>query len=485
MAFQSVEFAAFLAVVVVAYWLAPERIKRHVLLLASYVFYATWSLPYAALLAGLTVATHKVCLAIGPGQPERRGGRAIGWTVAGLVAVLVVFKYWKALSAIGSSIGVSLGFAPRTAAYDLIAPVGLSYYIFKLISYVLDVYWERLPAERSVSDFASYVAFFPQILSGPIQRAGDFLGQRPGRRNPSLARIQSGLRLIVFGLFQKFVVADRIGLGVDAAFAHPRTSTSGELLLAIYLFPWQLYADFSGFTDIAIGLGRLFDIEAPKNFNAPFFAVDITEFWRRWHMTLTSWVTDYLFTPLRLKLRTWGQIGLVVAIFANMTAIGLWHGAKWTFVVFGLLNGAYLVVAALTSRARSSFLKRHPLVMRIRSITGPILTFHLVAFACILFRATALSDARLVFAHALPAYLQPRQLRLGIQELWHGGSQFALVVAALLTMELVHLARRRRLFARLLYSRPLWVRWTVYYAAAAIVVFLGVYSTKTFIYVQF
>jgi alginate O-acetyltransferase complex protein AlgI len=485
MTFQSVEFAAFLTVAAFIYWLAAERFKRYVLLLASYVFYATWSLPYTALLTILTIVTHRVGLIIGHGHGERQARRAVGFAIVGLVMVLAVFKYWKILLTIAAQIGPSFGLNHSSRTYDLIAPIGISYYIFKLISYVLDVYWERLPAQTSLIDFGNYVSFFPQILSGPIQRAGDFFRQHPGTHNPTLARMQRGLRLIVFGLFQKFVVADRIGLGVDQAFLHPRDSTSGQLLVAVYLFPWQLYADFSGLTDIAIGLGRLFDIESPKNFDAPFFAVDIADFWRRWHITLTTWLTDYLFTPLRLKLRSWGQLGLAIAVFANMIAIGVWHGAKWTFVLFGASSGILLVAAALTQRKRNQFYKRHPSLARARRITGPLLTFHLVAFSFILFRAASVSEAWHVFAHALPAYLHPGRLRVAIQELWHGGSQFAIIVAALLTMELCHLARRRALLGRWLYCRPLWLRWCVYYAAVSVVLFFGIYTTKTFIYVQF
>jgi D-alanyl-lipoteichoic acid acyltransferase DltB (MBOAT superfamily) len=481
--FQSFGFAAFLAAVVAAHGLAPARFRRYVLLAGSYVFYATWSLPHTVLLAGLTLLAHRAALALDSDRDERTKGRVVTATILALVATLALFKY--AAPFVAWWRGRVMGGDAAGAPFEIVAPLGISYYIFKLVSYVLDVHWGKQPAQKGVIDLASYVSFFPHILSGPIQRAGDFFQQGAGTKAASLEQIQSGLRLILFGFFQKFVVADRLGAGVDAAFSDVHAATSGQLLAAIYVFPWQLYADFAGLTEIAIGLGRLFVVEAPPNFNAPFYAADIVEFWRRWHMTLTSWITSYVFTPLNLKLRDWGRFGLATAIFVNMVTIGLWHGASGTFLVFGALNGAFLVAATLTAKTRNKFFARHPLLLRARRWTGPILTFHFIAFACILFRASSLAEAREVFVRALPVYLHPRQLLEGVRLSWKGVSQFGLALGALAVMEAVYALRRRGHLPAWLEARPLWLRWTAYYAAILVVVLCGVYSTKTFIYVQF
>jgi len=375
---------------------------------------------------------------------------------------------------------------------SLLAPLGVSYYTFKLVSYLVDVYWEKIPAERNVVAFLLYPVFFPQIVSGPIQRARDFLPQVKvaGPVDPSL--IASGLRWILFGLFKKFVIADRLALFVNRIFDSPHNYGSVGLLLACYAFAIQLYADFSGLTDFAIGVGRLFGIDSPQNFNAPFYAPNIQEFWRRWHITLTSWLTDYVFTPLRIAFRNWGDAGLALAIVMNMVAIGVWHGARWTFVVFGLTNAVYMVVSAFTLKPRNRFFKRHPTLATARLIAAPLVTFHLVVFALVLFRANGLADAVYIASHVVPIDVFVSSLghgRLALEESLHGlGLSFFQVYWALLAiplMEAVQFVHRRGLLPRLFYARPTWVRWAVYYAGILVILFFGELEAREFIYEHF
>ena len=460
MTFESMAFVAFLAAAASAFWLAPIRLKGLVLLTASYAFYATWSVTGTALLAGVTVMTYAAALGIERSQAPGVKRGIMATTVVALVGVLLLFKY----------------------SGDVLPLLGLSYYLFKLIGYVVDVYWEKLAAQRSLLAVANYAAFFPQMVCGPIQRADDFFAQTRRHDNPSFDSASSGLRLILFGLFKKLVVADQLGMVIDPWFGHLHQQTPAQLLLLLYLFPIQLYADFSGITDIAIGIGRLFGVESPPNFDAPFYAPNIAEFWRRWHMSLSSWLRDYVFTPVRHALRAQGTAGLVVSLMITMVAIGLWHGARSSYLVFGLINGVYMSVSALTLTRRNRWFKAHPALAGIRQYAGPLLVFHLVVVAEAFFRASSAADASFTLAGGVSAMLRPGsviaalstfRLRLGIAAL------------GIVAMEAGHFVRRRPALATWFFDQPAWMRWSAYYGVSLAIVLFGVFTRQTFIYQQF
>jgi D-alanyl-lipoteichoic acid acyltransferase DltB (MBOAT superfamily) len=472
-AFLSVDFFLLLPLAVLLYHVIPLTWRPLCLLAFSYVFYCTWSVPYAALFLVVSLIVQRLGLRVESSATDSAQKRYLAAGIASLGLLLFAFKYAPAL-------GGRLS--------NLLVPLGVSYYTFKLVSYLVDVYWEKIPAERDVVAFLLFPVFFPQIVSGPIQRARDFLPQikAPAPVDPSL--IASGLRWILFGLFKKFVIADRLALFVNRVFDDPHSFGSVALLLATYAFAVQLYADFSGLTDFAIGVGRLFGIDSPQNFAAPFYAPNIQEFWRRWHITLTSWLTDYVFTPLRIAFRNRGDAGLALAIVVNMIAIGAWHGARWTFVVFGVVNALYMVVSAFTLKPRNRFFKRHPALAAVRAVAGPLVTFHLVAFALILFRATTLAEAAYIFKHALPIDLLGHS-RLALVESLRGlGFSFFQIYWAVLAiplMESVQFIHRRGLLPRLLYARPTWVRWSVYYAGILAILLVGELEAREFIYARF
>lgn len=340
--------------------------------------------------------------------------------------------------------------------------------------------------------FLLYPVFFPQIVSGPIQRARDFLPQIKTDKPVDPSMIASGLRWTLFGLFKKFVIADRLALFVNRILDDPHNYSSVGLLLACYAFAVQLYADFSGLTDFAIGVGRLFGIDSPQNFAAPFYAPNIQEFWRRWHITLTSWVTDYVFTPLRIALRNRGDAGLAIAIAVNMVAIGAWHGARWTFLVFGLINAAYMVVSAFTLKPRNRFFSRHPTLAAIRQIGGPLVTFHLVVLALVLFKTSTLGDAAYILSHALPMDLfipiaspSPLAHAESLRGLGLSFFQIYWAMLAIPLMEAIQFIHRRGMLPRLLYARPTWVRWSVYYAGILAILLVGELEAREFIYAHF
>jgi alginate O-acetyltransferase complex protein AlgI len=453
---------------VVAFHLLPARLRPLCLLAASYVFYAAVDVRWAALLAALTVVAY-VAARVVEGEGPRRGA-ALAAALAALLGVLAFFKYGREL-------------APGPLG-SVVAPLGLSYYLFKLTSYVIDVYWKKLPACRDPVAFGAYAAFFPQLPSGPIQRAGDFLGQLA---RPS-ASVAAGLRAIVFGLFQKLIVAERVGQWVDPVYAAGGASHGPvAALVATYAFGLQLYADFGGVTDIAIGLGRLFGIEGPPNFRTPWAAESVPEFWRRWHMSLTSWLTDYVFLPLRMLLRNAGQAGLVVSIVVNMVLVGLWHGATGPFLALGLINGVYVAASTLTAKRRDKFFKRRPRLARARALWRPVVTAHLMLAGLVFFRAPSLGVAVRVLGDAARGVAE--LLLHGARVDWAAldfstlGHSDPYVIA--FGVAVLWLARRRPDVVEWILARPRWVRWTWYYLAVGFVLLLGKLQTSAFIYQQF
>ncbi|HET6413606.1 MAG TPA: MBOAT family O-acyltransferase [Anaeromyxobacter sp.] len=483
MSFLSAPFVLFLGVAVAAFEVSPARFRPMVLLSASYVFYASNSPSSALLLLGVTLVVHRAALAIERSRTERGKLRLVGAAVAALTLLLAGFKL---ASALGPWFGPGRNRMPEGVALRVLVPLGLSYYIFKLIGYLLDVYWENLPAERSVVAVALYASFFPQIVSGPIQRAGTFFDQLGRTIEPQPASVEAGARRILFGLVKKIAVADRLAIVVDSIHAKPGAYSSLELLLGAYLFALQLYADFSGLTDIAIGLGQLFGFKGPENFELPFFSRNLQEYWRRWHMSLTSWLGDYLFTPLRMALRDLGRLGLALAIIVNMVAIGLWHGMAWTYAAFGLLHGIFMVVSVLTLKRRDAFFGRHPLLSRVRRIAAPIVTFHLVALALVVFRANSLGHALEYLAHLIPAAgagipltrLDPRLLSFK-----PGLLLGVLVLAAII--EFVNWAMRQPNWSQRFLAAPRAFRWALYYGIIFMVLTIGNSGQQKFIYAQF
>jgi alginate O-acetyltransferase complex protein AlgI len=387
LSYSSLRFMLFVALALGLYRLCPARYRAAVLLVLSYIFYCTWSLEAAAWLAGVTLFTFfGARLAAHPGSSEPESHERGKWLFVVLVVLLTGYLVFFKLAAIAAVPGVG----------RIALPLGLSYYTFKLISYVLDCYWGKIRPEMRIVPFASYVAFFPQLMGGPIQRAESYLPQLP----PVRLAIAEGLPRIVWGLFKKIAVADQLGLTVNYVYANVRSLHGAQLLAGFLLFPLQLYADFSGLSDIAIGLGLLFGIRGPENFNRPFTAATITDFWRRWHMTLTGWLGDYVFTPLRMATRNAGTASVVFSITVNTVAIGLWHGFTWGFLAFGLAHSAYLVTEALTSKARSRFFRKNPNLDGWGSRLGSVMVFFLAMIAFVFFRAAHVSDAAWGLVHA-------------------------------------------------------------------------------------
>jgi alginate O-acetyltransferase complex protein AlgI len=390
MVFNTLEFAIFLPVVFAVHWLLPYRGRLVFLLAASYLFYGWWDPRFLSLLAFSTLIDYFVARAMDTTPIERRRKQFLLVSIVVQLGILGFFKYSGFFVESAAALLNSIGLEANLPLLNIILPVGISFYTFQTMSYTIDVYRRRIPACRSLLTFALFVAYFPQLVAGPIERAGRLLPQMEAHREfPSGERIASGLVLIGLGLFKKVAIADVMAPIVDASFADPSSQSSLALMVGVYAFALQIYGDFSGYTDIGRGASRLLNIELMRNFEQPYLSRNITEFWRTWHVSLSSWLHDYLYVPLGGNRK--GPRRTYLNLMIVMVLGGLWHGAAWTFVIWGALHGLFLIVHRLTGHYsprgyQGRFSLRHD---GLRAL----ITFNLVCLAWVFFRAPSVASA--------------------------------------------------------------------------------------------
>jgi alginate O-acetyltransferase complex protein AlgI len=483
MSFISFQFAIFLAFGLLVFHLATARWRPALLLALSCAFYATWGLGYTALLAAVTIGVYFMALWI-ERCPTEQGKKRLA--ILGVAALLVLMFAFKSGEWLLEKLAPLAGRGGVESALVVVIPLGLSYYVFKVIGYLLNVYWEEIPAERNFVSLALYAWFFPQIVSGPIQRPADFFSQLEKLKCPDPGDFVIGTRRILFGLLKKVVVADPLGAVVAQVHSNPARFSSLELLFGAYCYSLQLYTDFSAVTDMALGIGRLFGIKGPENFDRPYLSANIQVFWRRWHMSLTSWLTDYLFMPLRMSLRGLGTSGLCLAILINMVAVGLWHGFKWTFAVFGIINGIFLIVSVLTLKRRNAFFQHHPALARIRLLAAPLVTFHLVVFCHIFFRAQSIRSAFQYITGLIPplrsTIIPAARFDLSLLDFTPG--KLAVCIIGLVIAETVNWGMSQRPWISRFAATPRFLRWGLYYALIFVLLYFFT-GTMNFIYAQF
>jgi len=393
MLFPTVQFAIFFVVVFTGNWLLMHRPKpwRWFILAASYFFYGFWDWRFTGLLAGATLVNQFFAVRI----QRSRSPRARRWfLVAALAADLGVIAYFKYAGFLIASVVATLekvGLQPDIRPLEIILPIGISFFTFQAMSYVIDVFRDKIPSARWL-DFAVYLSFFPHLVAGPIVRGAEFLPQLHPPRDPRRVDSSRAFYLIFIGLAKKIVIADFLASHiVDQVFASPALHSGPEALFAIYAYAIQIYADFSAYSDIAIGLALLLGFKFPENFNAPYTAVSITDFWRRWHMTLSRWLRDYLYIPLGGN--KGGRLLTYRNLMLTMLLGGLWHGAAWRFVVWGGLHGLWLAMErGVTEGRRARDLAPLPDTIWWRALRR-VGTFHLVCLAWVFFRADSLSGA--------------------------------------------------------------------------------------------
>jgi len=350
MAFNSFVFLVFLALVLPCYYALSHKWQNRFLLAASYVFYGAWDWRFLSLLAASTLIDYHVAQALH--QTSKLGRRRIllAVSVCANLGFLAAFKYFDFFVGSLSTLLVSLGLGELPWAIQVVLPVGISFYTFQTLGYTIDVYRRTQEPTRDFAAFALYVSYFPQLVAGPIERARNLLPRILNKRTVTPARIATGLQLMLMGYLKKTAIADAVAPYVDEIFAHPDQQSSLRLLFGLYLFAIQIYGDFSGYSDIARGVSRLFGIDLMVNFKQPYLSANITEFWRRWHISLSTWLRDYLYIPLGGNRK--GKLNTYRNLMITMLLGGLWHGAAWGFVIWGGLHGLYLAVHKLICRDR-------------------------------------------------------------------------------------------------------------------------------------
>jgi D-alanyl-lipoteichoic acid acyltransferase DltB (MBOAT superfamily) len=411
MIFNSIDFLVFFCIAFSIYFFVPQKFKWAYLLAASYIFYGYWNPAYLLLLIIPTILIYFISLKLNGTESKRKRKLLL---ITGLffgLAGLLIYKYTDFIGASLYSLGGFFISDLKYKPFNLLLPIGISFYTFKLVSYLMDVYNEKTPAEKHMGYFALYISFFPQLLMGPIDRAINLIPELKKKVTFDVDRIVSGFRLVVYGLFKKMVIADRLAIFVNEIFSAPEQQGI-HLLFGAYFYAFQIYCDFSGYSDIAIGLARMLGFKSMDNFDFPYFSKSMTQFWNKWHISLSTWLRDYLFLPIayavmrpiktpklyNIKAETWGY---VVGMFTTMFLGGLWHGAGWTYVIWGMLHGIYLGVGYTTKKTRKRWAKKIKLTKlpRLRSFISIFITFNLVSFAWIFFRAETFEKAMTYIKH--------------------------------------------------------------------------------------
>ncbi len=396
MQFNSIAFLVFLPLVWAGYHTLRRPYARICFLLAaSYLFYAWWRVDYTILLLASTLTDYTCSRCMAKASRAKRIALLLTSLTVNL-SILIVFKYWTFLASISASVATVAHPGLEFPTLDLLLPLGVSFYTFQTISYTVDVYRGRIPAERNLINFALYVSFFPQLVAGPIERPSRLLPQIKAARLANASEIVSGLRLMLWGMFKKVVVADTLSIYVDIVYGSPQGHNGAQLMLATVFFAVQIYCDFSGYTDIAIGCARTLGFDLMKNFRRPYLAWSPTEFWRRWHISLSTWFRDYVYIPLGGSKCNASRA--MFSLLATFLISGLWHGANWTFIIWGGIHGIFVLIERLISQPKKD--RNAPLPLGTR-LLGMTVTLACVTFAWIFFRANSLSDAWYVVTHLL------------------------------------------------------------------------------------
>jgi alginate O-acetyltransferase complex protein AlgI len=482
MLFNSVEFAVFLALVFLLYWLVFARNVRSRNLFvwaASYVFYGWWDWRYLLLLAASSSVDYWVALRLGRVAPERQRRRILTLSLLGNLGVLATFKYFDFFASSLQASLRALGVEARLGQLHLVLPVGVSFYTFQALSYTIDVYRRDLEPSRDPVRFFAFVSFFPQLVAGPIERARNLLPQFEHVQAFDADLARDGGRQMLWGLFKKMVVADNAARIADGIFDHYSDKSGLELSVAAVFFAFQIYGDFSGYSDIAMGTAKLFGFRLTANFRYPYFSRDIAEFWRRWHISLTTWFKDYVYVPLGGSRS--GRAQSVRNVLIVFLLSGLWHGANWTYVVWGALNGLLFMPLLLGSKNR----RYTDQVAEGRRLPGAgdalrmLSTFVAVTITWVFFRSASVGGA-LEYLHGIvrPGNWGAWPSKATINSWWLCGA----LVAVMLGVEWV---QRERVHGLDLQAQPALVRWSIYQALLISFFLFAVFGGDGFIYFQF
>lgn len=498
MLFNSLNFLIFFPVVVLLYFVIPQKIRYIWLLAASYYFYMCWNAKYALLLLFSTAVTYFSGLMMDWVKSQsweekkivRRKKECVAISFFLNLSVLFVFKYFDfVLGNLNHLLGM-VNIQLNHPSFDIVLPVGISFYTFQALSYTMDVYRNEIYAEKNFLRYALFVAFFPQLVAGPIERSKNLLKQLAIPSKLDFDRARDGLLLMMWGYFLKIVLADRIAIFVDTVYGDYHTYGGCYLIIATLLFAVQIYCDFSGYSVIALGAAKILGINLMENFNAPYFSKSVTEFWRRWHISLSSWFRDYLYIPLGGNRK--GKIRKYVNIMLVFLASGLWHGAQWSYVVWGGLNGLYQILGEILCPLRDKGTKIFHLRPETESnkLLKIVITFLLIDFSWIFFRANSLREAWEIIKSILTVY-NPWVLFDG--SLYTCGLEqknFMLMIWAIFVLFVADIFKYHGVEIRkVIENQEYWFRWLVLAISVSLILLLGIwgpgYDEANFIYFQF
>ena len=497
MLFNSLHFLLFFPIVLGVFHLIPHKAKHVWLLICSYYFYMSWNVKYSLLLLLSTIVTYLCALVFDHiNSLNKKAAHASFWkkatVILGIVlnlSVLFFFKYFNfAMYTVNYAAGL-LQLEIHTPTWNVLLPVGISFYTFQAVGYMIDVYRGDIKATRNFIQYALFVSFFPQLVAGPIERSGNLLSQLKEMKRPSYYKVRHGFLVMLWGFFLKMVIADRIAVFVDTVYGDPATFPGVFVAVATILFAFQIYCDFAGYSVIATGAAEMLGIDLMQNFNTPYLSTSVKEFWRRWHISLNTWFKDYLYIPLGGS--RCGKIKQYCNTLIVFLTSGLWHGAGWTFVLWGLLNGLYQILGDILMpclRWVDKILGQKDQLCR--KIISTTVTFLLVDFAWLFFRAsnirTAVAMARSVFTeHNLWVLFDGSLYNCGLTNKEFG--IMLLGIGILLFADYCNYRGNR--LSDTIERQSLWFRWTVYLSAILAIVIFGIWGSKynagSFIYFQF
>jgi D-alanyl-lipoteichoic acid acyltransferase DltB (MBOAT superfamily) len=479
MLFNSLQFAAFFPLAVGGFFCLPQRWRVVWLLAASCVFYMAF-IPAYILILVVTILIDYIA-GIYLERVEQRYKKPLLWlSILSTCTVLFIFKYFDFFADSVVGIAALFGFHLSRTTASIILPIGLSFHTFQSLSYVIEVYRGKQKAEHNFLVYATYVMFFPQLVAGPIERPQNLLHQFRERHVFDYGNVTEGLKRMGWGFFKKLVVADRLALYVNDVYASPRSYNGLQLTIATFFFAYQIYCDFSGYSDIAIGAAQVMGFRLMENFRTPYYALSISEFWHRWHISLSTWFKDYVYIPLGGN--RVGEMRHIFNLLVTFTISGLWHGANWTYVVWGALNGVYLVTGQFTKAWRDRLFASIGIAedSSLRKAVMLISTFVLTCVAWIVFRARNLGDATYVFTHLGAGWdfhqLSTQQFHL---------RQFPVAFGAIAALELGQRLSGKISIPTVLGRMPMSARWALYASFIMCVLLFGVYKQTQFIYFQF
>ena len=462
MSFISLNFVTLFVCTFLLYYTLPPKYRKAILLLSSCIFIGYYHIAFLIIALLISLATFFLGKWVGQSKHEKDTKRIYISGLCFLITGWLAFRYANLLPGV-----------------HWLFPLGISFYTFQALSYLTEIYWKEEEPEENLADFMIYMLFFMKFLSGPIERARDMLPQLKSGKPVAYPSIVYGMKLIVVGLIKKLILADYISPYIDGIFNSIHTASGIQLLMACLLYPVELYGDFSGYTDIALGGACMLGFKLSPNFNRPFIAQTTAEFWRRWHMSLSFWVRDYLYLPLSSGMRRWGQWGVFLSLSLTFAGLGAWHGAGWNYIIYGLIQGLIIFYEMKTAMIRNKIKNwiGNPLFATLSILR----TYLLFAFSLIFFRLESVSDALYYIRNiSFSTHASWKEVSIGIPD--HN----CIVAGSALVLILVYeyfMSKRDLLEA--LEKQPMLVRWSIYYLLAIMFFTLGQFNSDSFIYLQF